>query len=83
MKNNSIYNFASFLNGSQTLKGKNLLPQEQIHFFNNRPHFRRGSSSRKAHRKSQKLFLLVKMRKTWMLFILKYQNIKVLVLGQA
>ena len=49
-----------------TLTEKNLFLQEQILSFESRPHFSRTSLSRKAHRKSQKLFpFVIIVRKTW------------------
>ena len=44
-----------------TLKGKNLLVLEQILSFKSKSQFERAMSARKANRKSQKLFLYVKM----------------------
>ena len=44
-----------------TLKEKNLLPKEQILSLKSRPYFERAVFSRKANRKSQKLFPFEKM----------------------
>lgn len=43
-----------------TLKGRNLLPQEQIPTFKSRPYFRRAVSSMEADRKSQKAVFICK-----------------------
>ena len=44
-----------------TLKGKNLLPEEQILSFQSRLYFGKHWSSREAIRKSQKLFPFAKI----------------------
>ena len=44
-----------------TFTGKNCSPKEQILPFQSRPYFERAALSRKANRRSQKLFPFVKM----------------------
>ena len=56
-----IFIFATRLIKWSTLKGNNLLPLEQILSFKSRPYFDRAALSKKANKKSQKLFPFIKM----------------------
>ena len=61
--NQAIFIFFLPSHWRSTLKGKNLLPREQILSIKRRPPFGRVSSLRQANRKSRKLFPFLKMRK--------------------
>ena len=59
--NSVVYIFASLLKRGLLLKGTILLLSEQILSFKSKSQFGRIMSARDANRKSQKLFLFVKM----------------------